>query len=383
MMYYQIFRADGSSKNYKIFSEMLNDFDRQDVVDLYRVVLLMDTGISIYMMVEKKYPLTQEMLLRMLNRRLEVDHETTMAFELIRFIKAQLEDPTTPDYVPGPKHPPSPDYVSGPEHPPSLVYVLEPEYPEYLVLSDAKEPMEDQPLPDDASPIALSPGYVVDSDPKEDPEEDHADYSADGGDGDDESSDDDDDADDEDEEAFEDEDGDDEEEHLALANSSAVPVVDHVPSARDTEAFETDKSAPTPPSPISPQIVVPLSLTQLRRAWKTIPSPPLPVSSPPLPLPSPPTTSPTYAEAPLGYKAAGIRMRVASPPLLLPSTSHRTGIPEAEMPPRKRACFTTPASGFEVRESSAAAAARQLRPTLKADLRRDRVREMGYGITDT
>ncbi|GJX49436.1 hypothetical protein Tco_0276281 [Tanacetum coccineum] len=38
MMYYQIIRADGSSKNYKVFSEMLNDFDRQDVIDLYRLV---------------------------------------------------------------------------------------------------------------------------------------------------------------------------------------------------------------------------------------------------------------------------------------------------------------------------------------------------------
>ncbi|GJR32300.1 hypothetical protein Tco_1108532 [Tanacetum coccineum] len=37
-MYYQIFRADGSSKNYKIFSEMLEDFDRQDVLDLHRLV---------------------------------------------------------------------------------------------------------------------------------------------------------------------------------------------------------------------------------------------------------------------------------------------------------------------------------------------------------
>ncbi|GJU53051.1 putative reverse transcriptase domain-containing protein [Tanacetum coccineum] len=37
-MYYQIFRADGSSKNYKIFSEMLDDFDRQDVLDLHRLV---------------------------------------------------------------------------------------------------------------------------------------------------------------------------------------------------------------------------------------------------------------------------------------------------------------------------------------------------------
>ncbi|GJV59081.1 hypothetical protein Tco_1465181 [Tanacetum coccineum] len=38
MMYYQIIKADGSSKNYKIFSEMLNDFDRQDVIDLHRLV---------------------------------------------------------------------------------------------------------------------------------------------------------------------------------------------------------------------------------------------------------------------------------------------------------------------------------------------------------
>ncbi|GKA12624.1 ribonuclease H-like domain-containing protein [Tanacetum coccineum] len=34
IMCYQIIRADGSFKNYKIFSEMLDDFDRQDVVDL-------------------------------------------------------------------------------------------------------------------------------------------------------------------------------------------------------------------------------------------------------------------------------------------------------------------------------------------------------------
>ncbi|GJW72949.1 hypothetical protein Tco_0132319 [Tanacetum coccineum] len=97
MMYYQIIRANGSSKNYKIFSEMLDDFDRQDVVDLYRLrlfdscgvhVLLMDPRVAIHMMVKKKYPLIQEMLSRMLNRRLEVDHESTVAFELIRFMKA-------------------------------------------------------------------------------------------------------------------------------------------------------------------------------------------------------------------------------------------------------------------------------------------------------
>ncbi|GJU82560.1 hypothetical protein Tco_1284925 [Tanacetum coccineum] len=154
----------------------------------------------------------------------------------------------------------------------------------------------------------------------------------------------------------------------------------------DTEAFETDKSAPTPRPP---QIRIPFGQTRLRRAWKTIrpeppmsasmeariveyvaaPTPPLPVVSSPLPLPSPLTTSPTDAGAPLGYRAAGIRMRAAaaSPPSLLPSTSHRTDVLEAEMPPRKRACLTTLAPRCEIRESSSAGAARQPGPTPEVD----------------
>ncbi|GJT62950.1 hypothetical protein Tco_1006483 [Tanacetum coccineum] len=169
--------------------------------------------------------------------------------------------PPSPEYVLGPEHPLSPDYMPGPEHPPLPVdvsYVPEPEYPAYLAPSDAEVPLEDQPLPADALPTALPLGYVADSDPdedpEEDPEEDHTDYPADGGDDNDEPSDDDDDdddTDDEDEEPFEDEDDDEEEdeEHLALADSSAIPIVDPVPSAGDTEAFETDESAPTPRSP--------------------------------------------------------------------------------------------------------------------------------------
>ncbi|GJY06046.1 hypothetical protein Tco_0373100 [Tanacetum coccineum] len=144
-MYYQIFRADGSFKNYKIFSEMLDDFDRQDVLDLHRLVkarymtsspegydlmlwgdlkilfepdeedevwknqheynliswrlfdscgihiLLMNNGIAIHMMTEKKYPLNQEMLSRMLSKRLEVDLESTMAYQLLKFIKSQVQ----------------------------------------------------------------------------------------------------------------------------------------------------------------------------------------------------------------------------------------------------------------------------------------------------
>ncbi|GKG51135.1 hypothetical protein Tco_0541519, partial [Tanacetum coccineum] len=61
---------------------------------------------------------------------------------------------------------------------------------------------------------------------------------------------DDDDTDDEDEVPFEDEDNDEKkEEDLALVDSSAIPIVDHVPLVGDTKTFETDESAPTPRSP--------------------------------------------------------------------------------------------------------------------------------------
>nr|GEV92241.1 hypothetical protein [Tanacetum cinerariifolium] len=284
--------------------------------------------------------------------------------------------PPSPDYVSGPEHPSSLDYVPDPEQPPSPVeipYVPEPKYPEYLAPSDDKAPLEDHPQPADASPIAAYPDYVADSDPEEDPEEnpeeDQADYPADGGDGDDEPSDDDDDDDnddeDPDEESFE-EDNEEEEEHLALANSFVVPIVDHVLLAGETEALEADEPTHAPGSPIKACIA--------RHA--ALPSPPLLAPSLPLPLPSPLTTSPTDTGAPLGYREARIRMRA-----LLPSTSHRTVILEADMPPRKKACLTTPAPEFEIGEKSAAGAARQPGPT-ESDLRRCRVEQAGYGITD-
>ncbi|GJV71105.1 hypothetical protein Tco_1491100 [Tanacetum coccineum] len=110
-MYYEIIRADGSTKYYKIFTAMLDDFDRQNVLELYRLVeerfeftslegygrllwgdlITLLEPITIHIMVEKKYPLTQDMLSRMLSRRLEVDHESEMAFELLRFTRSQIE----------------------------------------------------------------------------------------------------------------------------------------------------------------------------------------------------------------------------------------------------------------------------------------------------
>ncbi|GKA14431.1 hypothetical protein Tco_0694077 [Tanacetum coccineum] len=87
-----------------------------------------------------------------------------------------------------------------------------------------------------------------------------------------------------------------------------------------------------PPSPLSPWL-----------------SPLLQIPSPPLPLPS--------------------------PPLLLPSTAHKTNIPKAEMPPRKRVRFTAPTHRFEVMKSLAAIAARQTGHVLTSGV--------DYGFIDT
>ncbi|GKE38026.1 hypothetical protein Tco_1461431, partial [Tanacetum coccineum] len=151
-------------------------------------------------------------------------------------------------------------------------------------------PIEDQPLPVDASPTALSPGYIADFDLKEDPEEDPANYPADRGDNnDDESSDNHDDDDDEEEDEEEGE------ENLDLADYFVVPIDKPVPSAEDIKAFETDESAPTPPSPrphrarIFVRLPPPMSASTeaLIAEFASAPTPPLPPPSPLTPLSSP------------------------------------------------------------------------------------------------
>ncbi|GKE72141.1 hypothetical protein Tco_1534182, partial [Tanacetum coccineum] len=217
---------------------------------------------------------------------------------------------------------------------------------------DPYEEVEDQPYADDASPTAESPGYIADSDSiEEDTDADSIDYPDEPEDG---EEDDDEDPEEDPSEEHEPEDNDDdddddtdddeEEEHLALADSSVVPVVDHVPLAGDTEAFKTDESAPTPRLP---QTRVPFSQTRLCRARKTVRlEPPMPASMEACiaehdVAPIPPT-NPTYDQAPLGHRAAMICMR--------------DDIPEEDMPPWRRFVLTAPPPGCDVAESSAPAA---------------------------
>nr|GEW69243.1 reverse transcriptase domain-containing protein [Tanacetum cinerariifolium] len=124
-------------------------------------------------------------------------------------------------------------------------------------------PLEDPSLPVDASPIVASLDYMADFDPIEDPEDDRADYPADGGDGDDEPYDDDDTGNEDPEEDPFEEDDEKEEEHLAPADSSAVPIIDPVLPAGDTEALEADEPTHAPGSLIRP--IFPRLICRLKR----------------------------------------------------------------------------------------------------------------------
>ncbi|GKC38555.1 hypothetical protein Tco_1050939 [Tanacetum coccineum] len=295
----------------------------------------------------------------------------------------------SPDYVPGPEHPPSPDYSSGPEHPPSRVevlYVPEPEYPEYLVLSDTEAPLEDQPLPADASPTALSPGYVADSDPNEDPEEDPAD----GGDGEDETFDDDDDTDDEDKEPFEDEDDDEEEEHELRPTLLLYPLSTLFPQLGTQRHLRLTR----PQTPIllpseaevKRLLVLPIPLPSLLSPWSS----PLPqILSQPLPPPPSSLHLPPHVPTSLPLPSSPL----PSPPASLsmpPPVDRREDTPKAELPSRERLCLTTPTSKNEVGESSTSAptptrghrADYGFIGTIDAEIRRQRAEDVGYGIRD-
>nr|GEU38660.1 hypothetical protein [Tanacetum cinerariifolium] len=142
---YQIVRADGKSQMYMIFGQMLKSFDTEYLEDLYKLVKarygstrpvesmdyllwsdmktmfephvedevwkrqqgykvlewklydscgvhsLMMQSMQIYMLVEKKYPLKPPTLLMMLEKKLRINYESEMAYQLCKLIKKQLK----------------------------------------------------------------------------------------------------------------------------------------------------------------------------------------------------------------------------------------------------------------------------------------------------
>ncbi|GKF83943.1 hypothetical protein Tco_0248841, partial [Tanacetum coccineum] len=156
---------------------------------------------------------------------LRVDGPPVMPEDPYAYMVAAFQAPPSPDYVPSLEEPE--------QAPPLPEFDPESVYSEFMPPGDDVLPAEEQPLLAAVSPTIDSPGYILESDPKEDleeeddedPKEDLVDYPTDR---------------DDDKE---------EEENLAPADSTAVafPAVDHVPSAEETEPFETDESAAIPP----------------------------------------------------------------------------------------------------------------------------------------
>nr|GEV67612.1 hypothetical protein [Tanacetum cinerariifolium] len=327
-----------------------------------------------------------------------------------------MEEPPSPDYIPGPEAPPSPDYIPGPE------------YLEYLPPADDVLPAEEQPLPAAVSPTAESPGYITDSEPEMEPdEEDGDDEKSEGSSidyptsrGDDDTDDDgddllEDDADDEDGEESSDS-KEEEEEHLA-PNVPSPALHSSISASEDsdqTEPSEEGETAATPPPStyriaarisVRPHIPMPFRSESEVERLLAIPTPslspvsptsyPLPPFLMPLPiftsLPPPPIILPRTRASMVLMRSATPSIFILAPrsrtppigtPLLLPiplptisfsltlfltSTSGSESIPEMNMPLRKRTRFTTPTGGYEVGESSVAATARQIRPALTID----------------
>ncbi|GKF57515.1 hypothetical protein Tco_0171052 [Tanacetum coccineum] len=214
------------------------------------------------------------------------------------------------------------------EHVP--LYAPETEHPEHHVPPDDGSQAEDQPYAEDASPTTKSPGYIADSKPMEDDTDaDSIDYPDEPG------------TDDEDED--EDPEEDPNEEHEP-ENEDAKEDESFEDSDK-TEPFEENETAATPPSPgrrgaritVRPQPPMAASTQALIDAFAA--------GSPS--FPSPPPINPTYDQAPLGHRAAMIRMR--------------DDILKEDMPPRRRFVLTAPPPGCDIAESSAAATARASR----------------------
>nr|GFC15916.1 hypothetical protein [Tanacetum cinerariifolium] len=167
-------------------------------------------------------------------------------------------------------------------------------------------------------------------------------------------------------------------EHPAPADSVVVAptAADQAPSAEETESYETDESAATPPPhPAYRTTAGFLFQLQYLCQHRLIQSP---IRS-------------------LGYRATMIRLRdeaastFHSPSLRLPSASRREDRPEVTLPPRKRLDIAL-GPKYEVGESSSAAAARpaggfradyDFVATVDREIMRDPEREVGYGITDS
>ncbi|GJY46437.1 hypothetical protein Tco_0435500 [Tanacetum coccineum] len=119
-----VIRSNGQKRYFSTLMSVLSIFDREDLDAVYQLVMdrfqdeipesfdrqdwkivswklhsssgvhtiVTETELVIHMLVEKKYPLRKEVLMQMLKLKLESEEDSTMALELIRFIKKLLTE---------------------------------------------------------------------------------------------------------------------------------------------------------------------------------------------------------------------------------------------------------------------------------------------------
>ncbi|GJX89577.1 putative ribonuclease H-like domain-containing protein [Tanacetum coccineum] len=95
-----VIRSNGQKRYFSTLMRVLSIFDREDLNVVYQlddenevleftatIGLKFKDGIVIHMLVERRYPLSKDLLQRMLDLGLEVERESSVALDLIRFIK--------------------------------------------------------------------------------------------------------------------------------------------------------------------------------------------------------------------------------------------------------------------------------------------------------
>ncbi|GJX66097.1 hypothetical protein Tco_0300440 [Tanacetum coccineum] len=108
MGYFQIIRADGSSKRYSSMIRMLQNIDREDLETLWKLVktkhgltrpeesyervLWGDLKVFEPDLEKKRYPLTSATITEMLNKKLQTDHGNEMCYQLLKLMTKTAQE---------------------------------------------------------------------------------------------------------------------------------------------------------------------------------------------------------------------------------------------------------------------------------------------------
>ncbi|GJX49873.1 hypothetical protein Tco_0276718 [Tanacetum coccineum] len=96
---YQIVRENGTDMVYISFGAMLTDISRDDLTELYRIIMRkhginepedeFEKSVDVYMLIERKYPLSAEVCKAMLDKKLQGGKPDEDCYKLLKMIEKQ------------------------------------------------------------------------------------------------------------------------------------------------------------------------------------------------------------------------------------------------------------------------------------------------------